>query len=288
MGKQYSVIDVINIGKDYLSKHNIESPRLVAEILLSNLLGVSRLDLYTQYDKPIMQEEVDKLNEMMKRAAQNEPVQHIVGKIDFMDISLCVSSSALIPRPETEELVSMVAEKINANLQFQNILDIGTGSGCIALALADKCTGRNVFGIDIDKKALALAIQNRDDLNSTAKFKLLDILVEKPKMQFDYIISNPPYISYKEYQGLDENVKGFEPQDALTDGADGLTFYRSFAQLFKEILVPDGEFALEIGYNQRDAIMEIFREDYDISIEKDISGNDRFVFGKFKKITAHS
>lgn len=280
--EKYNILEIINIGKDYLEKNNIESPRLVIEILLADMLNIQRIDLYSQYDKPIVQDEVSKLNEMMKRAANSEPIQHILGKVHFMNLELKINKNALIPRPETEELVSKVIERIDGKENVQNVLDIGTGSGCIALALADEYPEKNIYGVDISKEALFLAIENRDKLQSTAKFKLIDILIEQPKMKFDYIISNPPYIPKDEYMNLDENVRLFDPLGSLTDGSDGLTFYRSFAHLFKDILAPQGSFALEIGHNQKEALEEIFKEYYDVEFEKDMSGKNRFVFGKLK------
>jgi len=278
---KYSIIKAIELGTQYLERKNIESPRLLTEIFLTEILNCSRMNLYANFDKPISDNEIERLNLMMRKSANNEPYQYILGYTQFCNLKIDVQPGVLIPRPETEELVELVINRIRLNSNIQNILDIGTGSGCIALALSSAFPQKNIYGIDIEKDALNIAIKNRDRLGLNAKFKLLDILTEKPKMKFDCIISNPPYIPLTDYTNLDLNVKNFEPKSALTDGGDGLNFYRSFAELMPDILDNNGFFAFEIGDTQANEVKNIFSKQFNIDIIFDICGKERFVFGVF-------
>lgn len=283
MEKTWRIIDVINWGNDYFCKHNIESPRLLIDLLVCDVLQIQRFELYLNYDKPLSKDELLILNSYVKRAAANEPFQYILGKTPFLDLTINVNSSVLIPRPETEELADSIIKRIQNQPEIIEILDIGTGSGCLAIALAKAFPEKNVYGIDVSLEAIKTAKDNNLINDSNAKFKFMNILKEVPQKIFDCIISNPPYIELNIYENLDKNVLNFEPRISLTDDSDGLTFYRRFSEIFPVILSPNGFFALEYGDNMQNAVSGLFESNFKLEIIKDFAGKERFVFGSLKK-----
>jgi release factor glutamine methyltransferase len=283
MEKTWRIIDVINWGNDYFCKHNIESPRLLIDLLVCDVLQIQRFELYLNYDKTLSKDELLILNSYVKRAAANEPFQYILGKTPFLDLTINVNSSVLIPRPETEELADSIIKRIQNQPEIIEILDIGTGSGCLAIALAKAFPEKKVYGIDVSLDAIKTAKDNNLINYSNAKFKYMNILKEVPQKIFDCIISNPPYIELNLYENLDKNVLNFEPRISLTDDSDGLTFYRRFSEIFPVILSPNGFFALEYGDNMQYAISELFESNFKLEIIKDFAGKERFVFGSLKK-----
>lgn len=283
MEKTWRIIDVINWGNDYFCKHNIESPRLLIELLICDVLQIERFALYLDFEKPFSAAELVTLNAYVKRAAANEPFQYIIGKTPFLDLTIKVNPAVLIPRPETEELADMLIKRLKERNDINDILDIGTGSGCIAIALAKEFPEMNIYGLDISAEALKTAKGNSEFNHAATKFKLMNILTEVPKKIFDCIVSNPPYISQIIYENLDKNVMNYEPKESLTDCCDGLTFYKRFAEIFPNILSPKGFFALEYGDNMQNDISALFEDNFELEIIKDFAGKDRFLFGSIKK-----
>ncbi len=282
MEKIWRIIDVINWGTDYFCKHNIESPRLLIDLLICDVLQIQRFELYLSFDKPLSKDELTLLNSYVKRAAANEPFQYILGKTPFMDLEIKVNPSVLIPRPETEELADLVIKRLQDRPDIVDILDIGTGSGCLAISLSRSFPEKNVYGIDVSVDALKTAKGNAELNNTNAKFKLMDILTEIPLKKFDLIISNPPYITQQLYENLDKNVIVYEPKISLTDFSDGLTFYRRFAEIFPSILSENGLFAMEFGDDMQNAIIELFKNNFETTIHKDFADKERFIFGSLK------
>jgi release factor glutamine methyltransferase len=282
MEKIWRIIDVINWGNDYFCKHNIEAPRLLIELLVCDVLQMERFELYLSFEKPFNPIELSILNTYVKRAAANEPFQYILGKTPFLDLIINVNPSVLIPRPETEELADLVIKRLTDRNDINDALDIGTGSGCLAIALAKAFPEKNIYGIDVSIDALKTAKENNELNKTTAKFKLMNILSEVPQMKFDFIISNPPYIAQNLYENLDKNVLEYEPKVSLTDCIDGLTFYKRFAEIFPDILSADGFFALEYGDDMQNDIAELFAKNFELEIIKDFAGKERFIFGSFK------
>ncbi len=282
MEKIWTIIDVLNWGKTFFEDKNVDSPRLSMELILCHVLDAVRIDIYTNFDKPLNKDELAQIKESVISRAKGKPLQHIIGKTSFIDYDIKCSSNALIPRPETEFLADWAIkdfEKANP----ENILDIGTGSGCLAISLADKFPGAKVFAIDISNEALQLAKQNAD-LNNIQNiyFKNIDILQHTAKYnKFDIIISNPPYIPLDEYNSLEEVVKNHEPRISLTDENDGMTFYRRYADIFSEMLADEGCFYLEMGHNQADELEKLFQsKGYMIEFKKDLAGITRMMKGK--------
>jgi release factor glutamine methyltransferase len=278
-----TVLESIKLSTEYLDKKGVESPRINAEILLAHILNCKRLELYLAFDRPLGEEEVSMYRSLLKRRGQFEPLQYIVGSVEFYGLPFYVNSSVLIPRQETEILVEEVINECRnkANL---NILDIGTGSGNIAISLAVNLPGNIVTGIDISEDALELARKN-SVLNGTVdrvKFLYNDILRDDfAGNDFDVIVSNPPYVSGKDFEELRPELKVYEPRQALTDNSDGLNYYRAILAKADCLLKSGGRLFFEIGQGQSASVKDILEEfsfsairirtDY-LNIERVISG----------------
>jgi len=284
MQKIWTVLDIINWGKDFFAQKEIDSPRLTIELMLCEVLKVRRIDLYAQYDRPLKDAELKILREMTKRRAAREPLQYILGNTEFYGLPFEVKPGVLIPRPETEILVeAVVSENKNKSEEVIKILDIGTGSGCIAIALASRFPHAEVTATDISEEALDIARQNAQ-LNNIQNVTFLksDILKDLPEgAPFDLIVSNPPYIPTEEMVELEPELLQHEPKEALTDNADGFTFYKRFASVFKMLLKSEGKFYCEIGHGQAERIEAGFkRGGYSVEIIADLEKIPRVVVGK--------
>lgn len=282
--KEWRIIDIIKWGEEYFASKGIESPRLNIEILLSELLNSTRLGLYLHYEQPLLKTELEKLKELIKRRVKFEPLAYITGYAYFRELRLKVNRSTLIPRPETELIVDYAEEILNEIHYSSRILDIGTGSGCIAIAIAQKFPNSEIIAIDDSDEALEIAIENAKFYKcQNITFRKMNILTDIPDDKFDLIISNPPYLSLDEFLQTQPEIRNYERMESLTDGLDGYTFYRRFAQVFPDMLKRSGKFILEIGYNQSAAMYHIFNsEKYEIEIFKDLNNIERYVVGLIK------
>lgn len=283
MEKIWKIIDIINWGKAYFSEKGVDSPRLNIELILCKVLETDRIKLYTSYDLPLKQDELAKIKSMILRRAKREPLQYILGSTSFMGFEIMVNSSVLVPRPETEELCELI---INNHREKQDlkILDIGTGSGCISIALAKFLPNSAVDAIDISDNTLATAKRNSEAHNlKNINFINKDFLKNCNYFgNYDVLVSNPPYISKKDFEGSLEKELMYEPGIALTDGEDGLRFYRAFADNFMNMLNSGGKFYLEIGFGQANDVIELFRRNYVTKVHKDFAGIERIVEGCVK------
>lgn len=285
--KVWTALELRRWGEGYFAEKQIDSPRLTMELMLCHILRYSRLELYLHYDKPLTKAELSALKAMIARRAKREPLQYILGETEFYGLPFAIDSSALIPRPETEFLVEAALEYLVQATQPLSVLDIGTGSGCIALTIAKKSPESRVVAMDISETALALAAKNQSALGvencELVKRDIFrEIIVKKP---FDVIVSNPPYISTEGMAELEPELLRHEPHIALTDGGDGLRFYRRFAEVFPSILAPDGMFFIEIGYGQAAEVIDLFADAYQCSIKNDLAGIPRILIGRQKQIT---
>ena len=257
-----TVLEAIQKSTDFLAKKGVESARLNAELLLAHQLNLPRMKLYLNFDRVLTTAETDGLRELIKRRATREPVQHITGSTSFCGCEISVSRHALVPRPETELLAELGWKLLTiCNPQSATALDFGTGTGCIAIVLATKCSNARITALDVSPDALALAKQNAL-LNKVAErmvFLLSDGFTALHKgNQFDLIISNPPYIASAEIETLGPEVKDFDPRGALDGGADGLDFYRRLAKEAGPFLKPAGKIMVEFGDGQADDLKQIF------------------------------
>ena len=275
--KIWRIIDIINWSKEYFESNGVDSPRLTIELILSNILKLDRIQLYTNFEKPLQTKELQKIREAVKERGKRVPLQYITNQVEFYGINLYVDNNVLIPRPETEELVEYLVKKYSKDSNLE-ILDIGTGSGCIALSLANYFQNSKIYGIDKEIGALKVASKNKEMLNiENASFYKKDIINDRIDKQFDIIVSNPPYVSLDEYKNLEPELL-FEPDVALTDNSDGLTFYRKFVTIFNDNLSNSGEAIIEIGYSQTKDILNLFDgKNFESKVIKDISGKDRIL-----------
>ena len=277
-------LDIFNKSVDYLKKNGVPSPLLDTEYIFSDVLKVSRNTLKYSMSREIKEEDKDKIREMLVlRAKKRKPLQYILGEWEFYGLPFKVSEGVLIPRADTEILVEQCIQLMR-EVEEPNILDIGSGSGAISIAIANELKSSSVTGIDINEKAIELANENKT-LNKIENVNFIKSdLFEKIDKDFKYdlIVSNPPYISKNEYETLMSEVKNYEPQNALTDLGDGLYFYREMSKLAGEYLKDTAYLAYEIGYNQAKDVTKILQNNnFDIlSVIKDYGGNDRVVIAK--------
>lgn len=281
----WRVIDVIDWGKKYFADKGIETPRLTIELLLCHVLGCRRIDLYTDFERLLADSQLAELKICVKRRASREPLQYITGTVQFMGLEFSLKPGVLIPRPETEQMVSKIVDTYKDTLPPQRILDIGCGSGCIAVSLAKAFPGAEVIGIDNSQLAVEISVKNAANNDAgNSRFQLHDIL-KKPDLvpyidskRYDLVVSNPPYIDKAEHDLLDPEVRIYEPAEALTDNDDGLTFYRHYAKVFSSILTDDGTFYLEIGWGQKRAVTDIFmKSGIEATVIDDFGGVPRFL-----------
>ncbi|TYT75741.1 peptide chain release factor N(5)-glutamine methyltransferase [Desulfobotulus mexicanus] len=273
---------VLRWTTEYFATHGIDSPRLTAELLLAHCLGTSRLNLYLRFDQPLNPSEREAFRHLIRRRSSREPVAHIVGERSFWTLDLETGPQALIPRPDTETLVSEALKYLPEDRSCR-VLDLGTGTGCIALALASERPLCTVFAVDISLAACLLAqknIRNADLVSRVFPVTASWCGAFRRDALFDLVVSNPPYIPTAHMAALAPEVKDHEPPLALDGGADGLSAYRGLVSEVRNVLVPGSYFLLEIGYDQYEYVSSLFAEtgDYDVfPCVKDMAGKERVV-----------
>ena len=258
-----TVLQVIQRSGDFLQRHGVDSPRLQAELLLAHVLQLPRLQLYLNHGRTLIEPEITSLRALVQRRAKREPLQHLVGSTSFFGLEISVGPEALIPRPETETLVELTLAALGKVTSPQpQVLDFGTGTGCIATAIAVKCPSSRLHALDISEPALALARRNaaRHALSERITFLFVDgFSALRPELRFDLIVTNPPYIPAAEIATLQPEVRDFDPRLALDGGTDGLDFYRRLAAESPAWLRAGGGLFAEFGDGQGEAIQELFR-----------------------------
>lgn len=270
-----SLLAVLRKTTAFFAGKGIETARLDAELIFAHVLGLKRLDLYLQFERPLDDETLGRLRPLVRRRGQREPLQYILGSVDFAGMELRCDRRALIPRPETEELAASLG---NATPAPARILDLGTGSGCLALALAAAFGDADVIGVDASADALELARTNAEKhgiTNVTWKESDWFAGVDGP---FDLIVSNPPYLTTAEWESAQPEVRDHEPQQALEAGADGLDALRRIVAEAPAYLAVDGELALETGIDQHEELARLANAAGLARTESrpDLSGRPRF------------
>ena len=269
--------------REQLSKsYEPQEANALARIIFCDMLGQSNVDYYLCKDIDLSGNEEEKVKSILQRLEKYEPIQYIEGKKYFSGREFFVRQGVLIPRPETEELVELAAQACKPNAK---ILDIGTGSGCIAISLSKKLPEAEVHAWDISEVALEVAKQNNEQLSASVHFEQHDILTYQATGEeaFDLIISNPPYITESEKAEMETNVLAWEPSIALfVPDNDPLLFYRRIGELALRMLTPNGKLFFEINRAYGDATKQLLcNQGYkNIHIQKDLSGNDRFVYAE--------
>ena len=276
-----TLLEVLQSTTAYFTKHKIESPRLNAEHLIAHVLKMSRLELYLEFETKVNEIELAQLRDLVKRRGQGEPLQHLLGTVEFCGQTFLCDKRALVPRPETEELVELLKSQI-ANPKSQ-ILDVGTGSGVIALSLAAKFPEAKIYAVDISEEALALAKENaaRLGLSERVQFQVGNLL-ENLTERFDLVVANLPYVSMQDRQSVSREVLR-DPEVAVFAGDKGDEFVRKLIEQAPAQLKPGGRLALEIGINQAEELAEFLRQKnyHDIEAKKDYSGIARFLLASY-------
>ncbi len=271
MEEQWTVLKVLKWTTEYFSGKGFEQPRSDAEVLLAHALGMERIQLYINYDKPLSPEELARFRGFVRRRAAYEPTQYIIGKQEFWSMDFEVTPAVLIPRPETEIIVEKALELTGEKSSL--ILDLGTGSGAIAIALAHERIGINVIAVDKSWSAIEVARRNaiRNDVSDRVFFFVMDLfgaIAARPT--FDLIISNPPYVSDAEFLDLAPEIANYEPHSALVGGGErGLALIRKILEQFPACLKPGGSLLMEIGAGQAEIL--------EASLSADFAGRFEFI-----------
>ncbi|PYK67468.1 MAG: peptide chain release factor N(5)-glutamine methyltransferase [Verrucomicrobia bacterium] len=276
-----TLLEVVQSAAAYFKKHNIESPRLNAEHLVAHVLRRTRMDLYLEFERELTEAELAPLREMVMRRAQGEPLQHLLGTVEFCGLIFLCDKRAMVPRPETEELVEIVESKIE-NRQSK-ILDVGTGSGVIALSLAAKFPEAEVRGVDISEDALDLARENAARLGLSDRVRFFrSNLLQNVDRTFDLIVANLPYIAAQDRHTLSREVLR-DPDVALFGGAHGDELVHELIVQAPARLRPGGILALEVGIGQSEGLLSVLAEKKyrDIYSKNDYSGGTRFLFARY-------
>ena len=277
-GKPWRIIDVINWGVDYFGNKSLENPRLEIEIFLQDILDCKKIDLYVNFENEVSASDLNTLKGYIKRRLENEPSQYIVGKSNFYGRNFYVDNNVLIPRPETEILMNVCIEFLSIK-HNPEIIDIGTGSGCIGITLAKEIPSSNVIAIDCSEKALAVAEKNAKNIGiKNIDFVKSDFLKQSIDLRADLLVSNPPYIPKKDISTLMTDVRAYEPSEALTDNLDGLEFYRVFSKKFDTMIKTDGALIVEVGKGEHPLEAKKIIEQYgyaDIEMINDYNGDIR-------------
>ncbi|MFO0754842.1 MAG: peptide chain release factor N(5)-glutamine methyltransferase, partial [Thermodesulfovibrionales bacterium] len=253
-------------------------------VLVTDVLYIDPSELY-RGDRELSREEEEALSALAARRAEGEPLQYLLGSVEFYGLKIHVGRGVLIPRPETELLVEETIRLLANRQPPFSILDLCTGSGCIALSLAKRFPEAGVYGTDASEAAMVYSIQNALENNiRNVRFLLGDLFGPVRGMRFECIISNPPYVSREEIRTLQREVRDFEPVEALDGGVDGLDFYRTIAKGAPRHLKDKGVLALEIGYGQAAEVEKILRKTgfHTINIVRDFSGIERIVTGAWQ------
>lgn len=279
---------LLKTGVDMIKDREYGNPVLEATMVLETLLDVDRIYIYTHGKEKVEQATLDKFLELMKKRAKGYPIQYILNEKEFMGLNFYIEEGVLIPRPDTEILVEYILNYIDMNYKDKsiNLLDLGIGSGAIALSIANYKRHINVYGVDSSDIAMKVASINRKKFNlNNVKLYKGDLFQGIKELglegKFHIIASNPPYISKEEIQTLQKEVKDFEPMAALDGGEDGLDFYRIIVPESKKYLMNNGLLIFEIGWEQGKTVSNLLLDEgfKNIKILKDLQGLDRVVLG---------
>lgn len=282
--------DILYYYRNDLKNSNVLNAVYSAEAIIAFVLNCKRMDLYLYFDQIINDYELDKIERLIGRRKAKEPLQYILGSVEFYNCHLTVNKDVLIPRFETEQLVDFVIRDLKGDEKAVNnngdlekkkkIWDVCTGSGCIAIALKKAFPLFDIAASDISAASIKIAKHNAKENGSIIDFKIGDLLDPFKNEKADYIICNPPYVSEKEYEDLIEDVKDFEPKNALMAQEDGISYYKRLSGILPDFLNEKGKVFFEIGEKQKEPINNLFTDERWAfkKIYKDLTGKDRFFF----------
>jgi len=284
----HSVLEIIKKTTDFFAAKGVESARHDAEVIIGHALGLKRMQLYVQFERFLTEPELERIRPLIKRRAQREPLSYIIGNTEFATVQLKTDRRALIPRPETEELVEHVLAECRLEADDLRLLDLGTGTGCIALALASALPEASLTAVDASDEALALARENAALNKLDARVRLLRsdwyaaLGAEEP---FDVIVSNPPYLTAEETAETQPEVQEHEPHSALSAADAGMADLRRIITGAPRFLKPGGLLALETGIDQHGALLTLLQQSGfpEPRSLRDLSGRDRFLLARLKQ-----
>lgn len=273
--------EVSKLSEEYLARKGLSSPKIEAEWLVTGALGLKRIHLYTEPERPIEESELTKLRLLLERRGKREPLQYLLGEVEFLTCTLEVTPSVLIPRPETEILADKIINSIKEP-ESKVLWDICTGSGCLGIAIKKKVPALTVILSDISPAALSIATKNAQKNNVEVECRLGDLLEPFKGEKAHFVVSNPPYVSEVEFEVLEPEVKEFEPRGALVSGPSGLEIYERLSRELPAYLHKGAQIWFEMGPPD---LQSLFSAPYwcDKLIEEDWSGNKRFFSLKFKE-----
>lgn len=274
--------DVLRAAVMRLEDHRVGSPRMNAEVLLMHTLGCDRAYLYAHPERQLSEDELSRYDEVLSERARGVPAQYITGHQEFYGLDFIVSPAVLIPRPETEHLVEAVLDLTNHLPVAPRIVDVGTGSGAIAIALANELPDAYMYASDLSADALEIARANatRLQVEKDIEFRQADLLEGYPDETFDIVVSNPPYVGESEHDKIQLEVRKFEPHMAVFGGPEGMDIYRRLIPQARRVLKPNRWLAMEIGYSQEASVRELLAGWEEVSSIPDLQGIPRVVMAK--------
>ena len=281
-----TVLESINLSTEYLKNKGIDSPRINAELILAHILKLKRLELYLAFDRPLKEDEIVLYRQFLKRRSEFEPLQYILGTVNFFGLDLKISPLVLIPIPETELLAEEIINEFKDH-ELVKILDIGTGSGNIAITLAKFLPNSIITATDISGGAIDIATANAksNGVSDRINFFINDIFSSQnlAENNFDIIVSNPPYVTSEDFKNLNKELKDYEPKAALTDDSNGLSFYDIISSKSNIYLKKGGKLFFELGHGLSENVQDIMQKNHfiNISIKKDYQSIDRIIRGVF-------
>ena len=293
MGDAWTVRRILEWTTAFFTRKTVDAPRLSAELLLAHVLACPRIKLYTDYERPLSEHDLARMRALVQRAAEQEPIAYLTGRAHFFNLEFEVTRDVLIPRPDTETLVENVMQFVRhqPGMEAPRVLDLCTGSGCVAAAVAHHLKAAFVVATDISPAAVAVARRNVERLKLTERVVVEEGDLFEPVARlvdarpFHLIVSNPPYIASGRIAGLDRSVRDYEPVQALDGGVDGLTLHRRIFEESTKHLLPGGRLYLEIAFDQGDLARETagrYETFEDVRVLKDHAGKDRVLTARLK------
>jgi release factor glutamine methyltransferase len=284
------LLEILKLAERFLAEGGIERPRLEAEHLLAHVLGRSRLDLYLEFERPLDEPELAPLRELLRKRRKRVPCQYLIGETEFYGLPFAVDERVLIPRPETEHLVEAALERLKG-LEAPGgplVCDVGTGSGCVAVAVAHEAPGCRVIASDTSGAALEVARANAERNGVVERITFLEGSLFEPYVQAgcgsaDLIVSNPPYVARDEWDALPDEVRLFEPREALDGGPDGLAVVRGLVAGCADRIKPGGRLLIEVGHAQAQAVLGLMADTgvlVELETVRDYGGIERVVIGR--------
>ena len=280
----WTVMEVVRASATYLQEKGVEDPRLNSEYLLSHVLGMDRLQLYLHFDRPLSESELGDYRPLLRRRGAREPLQYLLESAPFRNLDLRVDPRVAIPRPETEYMIDVLASVAGADRVFDSALDVGTGSGAIAIALAHEGRARSVTATELSADALEVARQNAAASgHPEIDFRHGSLLEPAGGRSFDLVLSNPPYLTEAEWQSAEPEVRDREPHCAMVAEDGGLAVIRELVSALPRVLRPGGWFGVEVGGTQGPVVSRLIRDlgEFDsVEVHEDLTGRPRYVFAR--------